>query len=99
MLHVKDSQPLHVNETFVGVTISSQVVHNHNVVNDTNNLDEFLHSFNSCFADKIPNELPPSRGEDDHRIALYKVVHLLIRLLIECLWPNKKKLWLKSMNF
>ena len=70
MLYVKDSQPLHVNETPVDVAISSQVVNDHNVVNDTSNLNEFLHSFNSCFVDKIPNKLPPSRGDDDHRIDL-----------------------------
>ena len=70
MLYVKDSQPLHVNENSVDVAISSQVVNDHNVVNDTSNLNEFLHSFNSCFAEKIPNKLPPSRGDDDHRIDL-----------------------------
>ncbi|MCO5557823.1 hypothetical protein L7F22_011395 [Adiantum nelumboides] len=31
---------------------------------------EFLNSFNDCFADEIPNDLPPSRGEDDHKIKL-----------------------------
>ena len=70
MIHVKDSQPLYVNENFVDVAISSQVVNNHNGVNDTNHLNEFLHSFDSCFADEIPNERPPSRGDDDHRIDL-----------------------------
>ena len=70
MIHVKDSQSLYVNENSVDVAISSQVVNNHNGVNDTNHLNEFLHSYSSCFADKIPNELPPSRGEDDHRIDL-----------------------------
>ena len=52
MLYVKDSQPLHVNENFVDVAISSQVVNNHNGVNDTNHLNEFLHSYSSCFFDK-----------------------------------------------
>ncbi|MCO5573570.1 hypothetical protein L7F22_027342 [Adiantum nelumboides] len=31
---------------------------------------EFLNSFKDCFADEIPNDLPPSRGEDDHKIEL-----------------------------
>ncbi|MCO5588884.1 hypothetical protein L7F22_042845 [Adiantum nelumboides] len=31
---------------------------------------EFLNSFKDCFADEIPKELPPSRGEDDHKIEL-----------------------------
>ena len=70
MIHVKDSQPLYVNENSVGVAISSQVVNYHNGVNDENHLKEFLHSYSSCFSDEIPNELPPSRGEDDHRIDL-----------------------------
>ena len=70
MLYVKDSQPLHVNENPVNVTNSSQVVNDHIVKNDTSNLNEFLHSFDSCFVDEIPNELPPSRGDDDHRIDL-----------------------------
>ena len=70
MLYVKDSQPLHVNETLVDVANSSQVVNDHNVVNDTSNLNEFLHLYSSCFSDEIPNKFPPSRGDDDHRIEL-----------------------------
>ena len=31
---------------------------------------EFLSQYKDCFASSIPNELPPSRGEDDHRIDL-----------------------------
>ncbi|MCO5604577.1 hypothetical protein L7F22_058745 [Adiantum nelumboides] len=31
---------------------------------------EFLNSFKDCFADEIPNDLPPSHGEDDHKIEL-----------------------------
>ncbi|MCO5581154.1 hypothetical protein L7F22_035032 [Adiantum nelumboides] len=31
---------------------------------------EFLNSFKDCFVDEIPKELPPSRGEDDHKIEL-----------------------------
>ncbi|MCO5573592.1 hypothetical protein L7F22_027364 [Adiantum nelumboides] len=31
---------------------------------------EFLNSFKDCFANEIPKELPPSRGEDDHKIEL-----------------------------
>ena len=30
----------------------------------------FLQAYSDCFSDSIPNELPPSRGEDDHRIEL-----------------------------
>ena len=72
MIHVKDSQPLYVNENSMDVNISSQVVDNNDDddVNDANHLNEFLHSYSSCFADEIPNELPPSRGDDDHRIDL-----------------------------
>ena len=31
---------------------------------------EFLNKFKDCFSSSIPNELPPSRGEDDHKIDL-----------------------------
>ena len=30
----------------------------------------FLNEFSDCFTDSIPGELPPSRGEDDHKIDL-----------------------------
>ena len=70
MIHVKDSQPLYVNENSVDVNVSSQVVNDNSDVHDANKLNEFLHSYSSCFADKIPNKLPPSRGDDDHRIDL-----------------------------
>ena len=68
MNHVKESLPLYVNENSVNVNVSSQVDNNN--VNDANHLNEFLHTYNSCFVDEIPNELPPSRGDDDHRIEL-----------------------------
>ena len=41
---------------------------NNNDVNDANHLNEFLKSYSSCFANEIRNELPPSRGDEDHRI-------------------------------
>ena len=31
---------------------------------------EFLRSFNECFADELPQEVPLLRGEDDHKIDL-----------------------------
>ena len=33
-------------------------------------LNEFLHKYDSCFANKILNKIPPIRGDDDHRIEL-----------------------------
>ena len=30
----------------------------------------FLNEFSNCFTDSIPGELPPSRGDDDHKIDL-----------------------------
>ncbi|MCO5547351.1 hypothetical protein L7F22_000800 [Adiantum nelumboides] len=36
----------------------------------TEDRGKFLNSFKDCFADEIPNDLPPSRGEDDHKIEL-----------------------------
>ena len=70
MIHVKHSQPLYVNEKFVNVNVSSQVDNDNENVNDANHVNEFLHTYNSCVTDEIPNELPPSRGDDDHRIDL-----------------------------
>ena len=29
-----------------------------------------MHTYHSCFVDKIPNKLLPIRGDDDHRIEL-----------------------------
>ena len=34
------------------------------------NLKMFLDEYADCFTDTIPGELPPSRGEDDHKIEL-----------------------------
>ena len=50
------------------VNVSFQL--DNNDVNDTNHSNEFLHTYSSCFIDEIPSELPPSRGDDDHRIDL-----------------------------
>ena len=33
-------------------------------------LSLFLKSFKECFANELPSEIPPSRGEDDHKIDL-----------------------------
>ena len=44
-----------------------------NINDDDSNhlrLNEFLHTYNSCFVDEIPNELPPIRGDNDHRIEI-----------------------------
>ena len=51
--------------------VSTQVSINDN---DSNllHLNEFLHKYNSCFVDEIPNKLPPIRGDDDHRIELFQ---------------------------
>ena len=43
---------------------------NNNDVDDANKLNEFLHTYSSCFADEIPNKLQHLRGDDDHRINL-----------------------------
>ena len=37
--------------------------------NDVNH-DEFLKQYHDCFSDSLPDELPPVRGVDDHRIDL-----------------------------
>ena len=37
---------------------------------DAYDQQEFLKTFNECFVDELPQEVPPSRGEDDHKIDL-----------------------------
>ena len=51
---------------------SPNVMHNfeNGNENDNANLHLFLQKYDDCFADSIPNELPPARGDDDHRIEL-----------------------------
>ena len=38
--------------------------------NDKVEQESFIQSFKDCFSDSIPNELPPKRDDDDHRIDL-----------------------------
>ena len=38
--------------------------------NEESSLKLFLDEYSDCFTDSIPGELPPSRGEDDHKIEL-----------------------------
>ena len=37
---------------------------------EESSLKLFLDKYDDCFIDSIPGELPPSRGEDDHKIEL-----------------------------
>ena len=37
---------------------------------DSQDQQGFLTKYKQCFADELPNELPPSRGDDDHKIDL-----------------------------
>ena len=37
---------------------------------EESSLKLFLDEYDDCFIDSIPGELPPSRGEDDHKIEL-----------------------------
>ena len=62
MVFVKDPHPL--NDT------TSQESNAKMNSNDEENQESFLQSFSDYFSDSIPNELPPSRGDDDHRIEL-----------------------------
>ena len=92
IIHVKDSPSPCVNDNSMHNNVSTQV----NVNDDDSNhlhLNEFLHKYNSCFADKIPNKLPPIRGDDDHRIELIQGSSLPIRPLMEYPWPSKRKSW------
>ena len=47
-------------------------VHNNDDDDDAQHLhlNEFLHTYDACFAYEIPNKLSPIRGDDDHRIEL-----------------------------
>ena len=38
--------------------------------NNVSTLNDFLKTYDSCFGHSIPNELPPPRGVEDHRIDL-----------------------------
>ena len=59
MIFVKDSHD----------TLSQKA--NTNVsLNEEMHYMSFLQAYSDCFSDSIPDELPPSRGEDDHRIEL-----------------------------
>ena len=46
-------------------------------------LHEFVKPFKKSFGDEIPNKLPPSCGEDDHRIDLVSGTSLLNRPLYQ----------------
>lgn len=58
MVYVKDTS---LNSSlFNGSTLSKEEI----------DQKVFLGEYASCFTESIPGELPPSRGEDDHRIDL-----------------------------
>ena len=67
IIYVKDSPSPCVNDNFVHDNVSTQVSVNNDDLNHLH-LNEFLHKYDSCFADEIPNELPPIIGENYHRI-------------------------------
>ena len=69
IIHVKDSPSPCVNDNSVHDNVSTQVNVNDDDLNHLH-LKEFWHKYNSCFANKIHNKLPPIRGDDDHRIDL-----------------------------
>ena len=51
----------------------NESLHNdtHNVSNDAQEeVKCYLKQYKDCFSDELPSELPPARGEDDHRIDL-----------------------------
>ena len=67
IIHVKDCPSPCRNDNFVHDNMSTQV----NVNDDDSNhlrLNEFLRKYNLCFVDEKPYELPPIRGDNDHRI-------------------------------
>lgn len=62
MISVKDSHSRH--------ELSSQESNDNECVNEEAKQRSFLQAYDDCFSDSIPNELPPIRGDDDHRIEL-----------------------------
>ena len=69
MIHVKDSPPPSVNDDYVHNNVFDRVNNNDDELNHSH-LRKFLHNYDSCFADEIPNELPPIRGDNDHKVEL-----------------------------
>ena len=69
MIHVEDFPPPGVNDGSMHNNVFDQVNSNNDELNNSH-LMEFLHNYDSCFADEIPNELPSIRGDDDHKIEL-----------------------------
>ena len=69
IIHVKDSSSPCVNANHVHDNVSTQVNVNDDDLNHSH-FNEFLHKYDLCFVVKIPNKIPPIRGEDDHRIEL-----------------------------
>ena len=47
-------------------SLSKSIVENNDVIDQA----KFLSQYKDCFATSLPDELPPSRGNDDHRIDL-----------------------------
>ena len=58
MVYVKDT------------SLNSSSSNLNNLSQEEINQKVFLDEYANCFTDSIPGELPPSRGEDDHRIDL-----------------------------
>ena len=71
IIHVKESPSPCVYENSLHDNDSTQAnIHNDDDDAERLGLNEFLHTYNSCFADKVPNKLAPISGDYDHRIEL-----------------------------
>ena len=74
LIYFKDpATPNMSNNDFVLNKNNNQIYHQKeqaNVNNDASKLNDFLKTYDSCFVDYIPDELPPPRGVDNHRIDL-----------------------------
>ena len=74
-------KPFFVYLVYVKDSPSSDVLHmSHNSKhvneNDEATLQSFLQKYDACFADSILDELPPTRGDEDHRRELIQGISL-----------------------
>ena len=66
LIYVKDPPTPNVSNSDEILNESEQS----HVNDDAQKFNAFLKSYDACFANSIPDELPPSWGVDDHRIDL-----------------------------
>ena len=61
---------VNVNHTAMSINVNVNNSRDDDVTMQDVNHEEFLKQYHDCFSDSLPDELPPMRGQDDHRIDL-----------------------------